>query len=88
MSDPIARVNLPVSPVSPVNPANPVSRLENNQSKPVIKRVNQVNNPAINRVNLVNPDRVANPAGREVAVSQEAINLAGKAVRLNRLWRP
>ena len=85
MSDPIARVNLPVSPV---NPANPVSRLENNQSKPVIKRVNQVNNPAINRVNLVNPDRVANLAGREVAVSQEAINLAGKAVRLNRLWRP
>ena len=85
MSAPIARVNLPVSPV---NPANPVSRLENNQSKPVIKRVNQVNNPAINRVNLVNPDRVANPAGREVAVSQEAINLAGKAVRLNRLWRP
>ena len=85
MSDPIARVNLPVSPV---NPANPVSRLENNQSKPVIKRVNQVNNPAINRVNLVNPDRVVNPAGRVVAASQEAINLAAKAARLNRLWRP
>ena len=82
MTGPTARVNLPISLVSP---ANPVNRLENNRGNPVIKLANPVNNPAINRGNQGNP--VANPAGRAVAASPEATNLAGKAVRRNKRWR-
>ena len=67
-----------------MSPANPVNRLENNRGNPVIKLANPVNNPAINRGNLA---REANPAGRAVAASPEATNLAGKAVRRNKRWR-
>ena len=70
-----------------MSPANPVNRLENNRGNPVIKLANPVNNPAINRDNPVNPAREANPAGRAVAASPEATNLAGKAVRRNKRWR-
>ena len=73
-----------------MSPANPVNRLENNRGNPVIKLANPVNNPAINRGNQGNqgnPAREANPAGRAVAASPEATNLAGKAVRRNKRWR-
>ena len=71
-----------------MNQANPISRLENNRANPVIKQGSPANSPAINRGNPVNPDRVANPAGRGVAVSPAAINLAGRGVRRNKRWRP
>ena len=81
MTDPIARGTPPASQVSQVNP---ISRLENNRANPVIKQGRPTNSPAINRGN---PDRVANLAGRVVAASPEATNLAGKAVRRNKRWR-
>ena len=81
MIDPIARGTPPTSQVSQ---ANPISRLENNRANPVIKQVSPANSLAINQGN---PDRVANPAGRVVAASPEATNLAGKAVRRNKRWR-
>ena len=81
MIDPIARGTPPASQVSQ---ANPISKLENNRANPGIKQGSPANSPAINRGN---PDRVANLAGRVVAASPEATNLAGKAVRRNKRWR-
>jgi len=81
LTGPDAQVSLPVSLVSP---ANPVNRLENNRGNPVIKQGSPANSPAINQGN---PAREANPAGRVVAASPEATNLAGKAVRRNKRWR-
>ena len=81
MIDPIARGTPPTSQVSQ---ANPISRLENNLANPVIKQGSPANSPAINQGN---PAREANPAGRAVAASPEATNLAGKAVRRNKRWR-
>tara|TARA_B100001250_G_C19403266_1_gene615687 strand:+ start:101 stop:349 length:249 start_codon:yes stop_codon:yes gene_type:complete len=82
LTDPIVRGTPPASQVSQVNP---ISRLENNRANPVIKQGSPANSLAINQGN---PDRVANPAGRVVAANPEAINLTGKAVRLNRRWKP